>query len=297
MGIWASPAHRFREENVMKNVIVSLVAVAGIAAAASAQTNGSTLRFQVRPAGSDASAWTNNLNVTPGTTVEFRALVTYTGSAAAVGLSNASFQPTVSNWNTASDTLLPFRNVGTSPSTGGVAADSGQYGRILPYASAGISTTNALRGHTNSVSGVTYLRVAQNNTTNWVGVGPTSGTAASNNFNGAGGIAMGQKPSSLVGPADPAFDADTTDVEVLRLAITVGGATQRTLVVDAPQLGIGRDATSGLRRFSWFSSLADTAGSSVFGAVTVETASITVPTPGALALLGMGGLVAGRRRR
>lgn len=282
----------------MKNVIVSLVAVAGIAAAASAQTNGSTLRFQVRPAGSDASAWTSNLNVTPGTTVEFRALITYTGSATAVGLSNASFQPTVSNWSTATDTLLPFRNVGTSPATGGVAADSGQYGRILPYASAGISTTNALRGHTNSVSGVTYLRVAQNNTTNWVGVGPTSGTASANNFNGAGGIATGQKPASLVvAGTDPAFDADTTDVEVLRLAITVGGAAQRTLVVDAPQLGIGRDSVSGLRRFSWFSSLNDNSGSSVFGEVLVQTASITVPTPGALALLGMGGLVAGRRRR
>jgi len=279
----------------MKNVIVSLVAVAGIAAAASAQTNGSTLRFEVRPAGT--AAWSNALSVAPGTTVEFRALITYTGSAAAVGLSNASFQPTVSNWSTATDTLLPFRNVGTSPATGGVAADSGQYGRILPYASAGISTTNALRGHTNNVSGVTYLRVAQNNTTNWVGVGPTSGTASANNFNGAGGIATGQKPASLVGPADPAFDADTTDIEVLRLAITVGGAAQRTLVIDAPQLGIGRDSTSGLRRFSWFSSLTDNLGSSVFGEVLVQSASVTVPTPGALALLGMGGLFAGRRRR
>jgi len=278
----------------MKNVIVSLVAVAGIAAVASAQTNGSTLRFQVRPQG--GGAWSSAIDATPGSTVEFRALVTYTGTATAVGLASASFQPTVSNWNTATDTLLPFRNVGTSPATGGVAADSGQYGRILPYAAAGISTTNALRGHTNNVSGVTYLRIAQNNTTNWVGVGPTSGTAAANNFNGAGGIATGQKPASLVNPdVDPAFDQDTTDIEVIRFAITVGGGADRTLVIDAPQLGI-RFANN-VRQFSWFSSLQDNSGISVYGTVAVETASIHVPTPGALALLGMGGLMAGRRRR
>ena len=278
----------------MKNVIVSLVAVAGIAAVASAQTNGSTLRFQVRPQG--GGAWSSAIDATPGSTVEFRALVTYTGTATAVGLASASFQPTVSNWNSATDTLLPFRNVGTSPATGGVAADSGQYGRILPYAAAGISTTNALRGHTNNVSGVTYLRIAQNNTTNWVGVGPTSGTASANNFNGAGGIATGQKPNSLITPGvDPAFDADLTDVEVIRFAITVGGNADRTLVIDAPQLGIR--FSSNVRQFSWFSSLQDNSGIAVFGGVAVETASIHVPTPGALALLGMGGLMAGRRRR
>lgn len=276
----------------MKNVIVSLVAVAGIAAVASAQTNGSTLVMQVRALGGD---WASSVDVLPGATVEFRALVSYTGSAAAVGLSNAAFQPTVSNWNPGTDTLLPFRNVGTSPATGGVAADSGQYGRILPYAAAGISTVNALRGHTNNVAGVTYLRIAQNNTTNWVGTGPTSGTAAANNFNGAGGIATGQKPAPLVGGSDPAFVQDTSDVEVVRFGLTIGGA-ERTLVVDAPQLGIG--LASGLRRFSWFSSTGDLAGSSVFGSVEVSSASINVvPTPGAFALLGMGGLMAGRRRR
>jgi hypothetical protein len=277
----------------MKNVIVSLVAVAGIAAVASAQTNGSTLVMQVRALGGD---WASSVDVLPGATVEFRALVSYTGSAAAVGLSNAAFQPTVSNWNPGTDTLLPFRNVGTSPATGGVAADSGQYGRILPYAAAGISTVNALRGHTNNVAGVTYLRIAQNNTTNWVGAGPTSGTAAANNFNGAGGIATGQKPAPLVGGTDPAFEQDTTDVEVVRFGLTVGGTEDRSLVVDVPQLSIG--LFNGIRRFSWFSSTGDLAGSSVYGTVEVSSATINVvPTPGALALLGMGGLMAGRRRR
>lgn len=277
----------------MKNVIVSLVAVAGIAAAATAQTNGSNLVIQVRQAGGE---WASSVNILPGATVEFRALVTYTGTATAVGLANAAFQPTISNWNTATDTLLPFRNVGTSPATGGVAADSGQYGRILPYAAAGISTTNALRGHTNNVNGVTFLRIAQNNTTNWVGVGPTSGTAASNNFNGAGGIATGQKPAGLVGGNDPAFVQDTTDVEVVRFGLTIGGTADRSLIVDVPQLGIG--LASGIRRFSWFSSTSDLAGSSVFGAVAVTSATINVvPAPAALALLGMGGLMAGRRRR
>jgi len=293
MGNWAKPAHLVCEEIVMKNVIVSLVALAGIAAVAAAQ-NGTTLRWEARQLGTEA--WSNNINVLPGSTVEFRALLNYTGSAAAFGLSTAVFQPTVSNWNTATDTLLPFRNVGTSPATGGVLADSGNYGRILPFAAAGISTTNALRGHTNNVLGVNYLRVAQNNTTNWVGLGATSGIGAANNFNGAGGIAVGNKPfGSVVAGVDPVFSQATQNVEVLRLAITIGGAADRSLIVDAPLLG--NRLSNNVRSVSWFSSAGDNIGG-VTGAISVETALINVvPTPGALALLGLGGLVTGRRRR
>jgi hypothetical protein len=276
----------------MKNVIVSMVAVAGIAAVASAN---STLRYEVRPVGGE---WASSITVAPGTQVEFRALVTYTGTATPIGLANATFQPTVSNWNAGTDTLAAFRNVGTSPATGGVLANSGQYGRILPYAAAGISTTNALRGHLNTVAGVNFLRVAQNNTTNWAGVSSaTTGTGAANNFNGAGGIATGQKPfSQVVAGVDPAYDLDTTDVEVLRLAITVGGNVERTLQISTPAEGIFRNATSGLRIFSWHATQNDNTGS-VSGPVTIVPASITVPTPGALALLGLGGLAAARRRR
>ncbi len=293
MGNWAKPAHLVCEEIVMKNVIVSLVALAGIAAVAAAQ-NGTTLRWEVRQLGTDA--WSTNLNVLPGSTVEFRALSTYTGSIPAFGISALVFQPTVSNWNSATDTLLPFRNVGTSPATGGVVAGSGNYGRIIPFAVAGISTTNALRGHTNLVAGINYLRVAQNNTTNWVGVGATSGTAGANNTNGAGGIALGNKPFGQVNPlVDPPYSQETQNVEVLRLAITLGGTADRTLTVDAPLPG--HRAVNGVRSVNWHASATDNIGL-VTGAVTIETALINVvPTPGALALLGLGGLVTARRRR
>mgnify|MGYP001482996348 CR=1 FL=1 len=196
----------------MKNVIGTLVAVAGLAAAAHAQT--SIFDVQVRTGG---GAWGSSVDVTPGTTVEARVLVSYNqgNGAAANGLAAANFQPTISNW-TAGDAVLPFLNQGTSPATGGVEDASGAYGRVLPYAAPGISAANQLIVHQNNVGGVNYARIAQTPTTNWFG----SGTLA-NNLNGSGSITTGQKSQSLTTPADPAYSTATQDLVLFKFAFTV----------------------------------------------------------------------------
>lgn len=284
--------------------LIALIALTGLASGLSAQTNNSVLRFEVRPVGT--SDWSSDIEVTPGTVVEFRGVLSYVGSAPAVGLQRANFQPTLSNWSS-SDVLQPFRNWGLSTiptppgqPASGVDLNSGEYGRINPYAFAGITFNNALRGHTNLVAGTNYLRVAQANATNWVGVGPTSGTDAANNFNGVSGLALGQRPPTLSGQPEPTFVAATTDVEVVRLAVRLNAFGERTIVVDAPIEGFSAAAVdSDLRGVAWYTSLQSTGapGSLTWGSVSVTTATIRVPTAGTLALLGLGGAFAGRRRR
>jgi len=291
-------------QGLLRRCSVAVIALAGLATGLNAQTNDSVLRFEVREVGQ--TDWSTAVDVAPGTVVEFRGVLTYTGSAPAVGLQRANFQPTVSNW-TGADVLQPFRawGVSTLPTppgvpASGVAANSGEYGRILPYAFAGISQVNALRGHTNNVAGINYLRVAQADATNWVGVGPTTGVDASNNFNGVLGLALGQRPPSISGQADPNFVQETTDVEVVRLAIQVNGGTTRTLVVDAPIEGFSAASiNSDIRGVAWYTSLQSTGapGSLTWGSVTIAPAMIRVPNPGTLAIVGFTALLAPRRRR
>jgi hypothetical protein len=274
----------------MKNVLVGIVAAAGLATVASAQ---STLKFEVRPVG--GTEWVSNLSVAPGTQVEFRALISYTGTATNFGFSSGVFQPTIKNWNTGLDTLASFVNQGGG-AAGGVDAGAG-YGRIRPFSQPGISSTNFLRGHINNRPDGTYLRIAQNNTTNWAGVGPTSGTGAVNNFNGSGGVTLTQKSANnvIVG-TDPAYNPAIQNVELVRFAFTVGGLAERTLEVSTPAESIQRNATSGLRVFNWYATATESAGS-LRTTAEIIPAFVTVPTPGALALVGLGGLVVARRRR
>jgi len=279
----------------MKNVIVGMVAVAGIAAIASAQ---STLVFQVRTAGSSDS-WASSINALPGQSVEFRALISYTGTTAPAGLATANMQPTVSNWNlnAPGDSLNAFANLGGNSAAPGAIGITNPYGRPVPFAAAGVSTTNILRGHTQTIAGVRYLRVAQNLTTNWVGVGATSGIGAANNFNSAGGVAISQVPFGNQTVAAP-FNTQLVDIEVLRLAITLGADTSlRTMEVDAPLLGLRLNAATGLRQFAWFRTQTENVASLQTSIITTTAFINVVPTPGALALLGLGGIVAVRRRR
>ncbi|MFN7613786.1 MAG: hypothetical protein ACK5P8_01190, partial [Phycisphaerae bacterium] len=67
----------------MKNVIVSMVALAGLATGAMAQLNetvGGRLSFQVW----NGSSWASTVDAAPGSTVQVRAVVSYTGTNTAV---------------------------------------------------------------------------------------------------------------------------------------------------------------------------------------------------------------------
>lgn len=299
----------------MKNVIGSLVAVAGLAAAAHAQPLATLLKYEARVfnAGNDAG-WGSAIDVNPGTRVEVRALVSYTGTGTVGGLSQIVFQPLVQGW-TAGEALITNADTGQAgPATGiGPVGGSrstpigtvdnlpGVYGRITPWGANATNTSTFLRGHVGTGTAAGMLRIAQNHITNWIGSGATSGSTANNNFNGGGGVSVAQiaVPSRL--PSDPASNLGQTGLVVFKFAFVLSSSTDvRSLSVDTPQNGLGRTLVSGayVDNIQWFNS--PTSGDADFTRMGAETCAATiniVPTPATLALMGLGGLVAGRRRR
>ncbi|MCX5690604.1 MAG: PEP-CTERM sorting domain-containing protein [Planctomycetota bacterium] len=271
--------------------------MAGCAAAgAKAQTTQLDVQTSV-----DGINWSSgNRAVQPGTTVSFRFMVSYvsSGTATPFGFSNLTFQPTISNVTT-SDTLRPFAANGNNTNGGSVLdTPNGPFGRISPFASTGPTTSDPYIGHRQTVSGANYLRIARSAITNWVGLGSTTGTAAVNNFNGAGGVVCVQKGASLVSGSDPAFSRQISNLVLLKLAFTLGISTDlRTLTIDAPALGMTRNASTGAREASWFSSSTDNFGG-IKTPVQVNSATLTVvPAPASIGVLFIGGAAMVRRRR
>jgi hypothetical protein len=261
----------------------------------------------------DGTTWTNSLEFNPndvGRRVLVRASVSWlaNGGPSPIGFASLTWQPVISNVRD-SETIAPFANAGNNLNGGGVDLDStpldGPYGRVRPFAATGPSGLNfySIQRHTNGSGGApatSYLRIARNDITNWAGVGPTSGTAAANNFNGAGGVACVQKGVGNVGSADPAFAYGTQDIVIFQFALDVGTLTpgeHRNLGVAAPLEGMSRNSTTGERKANWFTSSSDNFGD-LEGAVVVNEAHINlVPSPASLTLLGLANVAFSSRRR
>jgi uncharacterized protein (TIGR03382 family) len=325
--------NRLSEENVMKNVIVSLIAVAGMSVAANAQL----MKMLVS---TDGVNFSNQVNAVSGQTVQVLVTASYTGTSNAIaGFGSANFQPTVSNWH-AADTLLPLRQGGNTLPVGGggmiqpqfyvgttagsgspvhAAYVPGTYGRVNPMGRTFLGATDQLLTgfvHVDPAgpgSG-TFLRIAQASNTNWIGgAGNTSGGSGVNcaqlysvgrttddpdfwgnhelTFDPAGGWDVGVRIAAL--------DVRRQNVELFRFAFTLDGtAGARDMTVDAPLAGQQFDAASQSRYMGFYNNASNT-GPGFLTPVTVQTGLIhvNVPTPASLALLGLGGLVVGRRRR
>ncbi len=290
----------------MKNVI-GLIAVAGLAAAASAQ-NVAQLRYETSVNG---GAWTAGANTAlPGQRVEVRAVVSYIGSGTTSGLAQIVFQPTVSNWG-AGDVLRTNSVVGlagpgymatgigpwgsaVSTPQGQVADAPGVYGRISPWGSANqTSTSSFLRGHTHTVNGVSYLRIAQNQTTNWFGAG-----SASNNVTGNAGVSIAQGVLSGRPTTFPAPVLTDQNLVVFKFGFDLGAdAADRSLTIDTPANGIGQNGTPLTQNVLFFGSAGESVGSIRGGAEVLSATVRIVPAPASLALMGLGGLMVARRRR
>lgn len=302
----------------MKSLFYGLFAVAGLTIAANAGT--SRLNIQLSK---DGINWSSFATVNHMTGDSSRVLVRYSmswipsasDSVVPIGLANFTFQPTFANVRE-SDLLAPFAVSGTNMNGGGIDLDDnpldGPFGRLRPFAASGPAATNApslgnrYMVHTyfsNFGSGPAerFYRIARNDITRWIGMGPTTGTVAINNFNGMGGLSITQKGSSFVTPNDPAFNGSINNVVIMQLAIdvgVVGPEGYHAIVLDAPIFGVGGiNATTGLREASWFLNPSDSFGQ-IKGVVTVATAQIDIiPGPGTLAFLWLGGFAEGRRRR
>lgn len=284
----------------MKKVIVSMLAVAGMAMAANAADT--TIKYEVSSDG--GSTWSSSVNALPGTAIQVRARVIYSGQTPVFGLSQIVFQPIVSNW---ADTLATsgagagqIGPVGGSRTTplGTVDDASGAFGRITPFGANAVNTSTYVRGHVGTGANAGMLRIAQANITNWIG----SGTGA-NNQTGVAGVSVAQIAPGTRLPTDPAYN-DSNDVVVFKFGFTLNSSSAaRTLGIDTPAGGLGTETSAttghlGEVYASWFTSSTAAQGTRLYGSVGTEGASVNVvPAPGALALVGLGGLVATRRRR
>ena len=263
----------------------------------------------------DGVVWSDNTEIQLGAgetrTVLVRALVTWVGTQVPTGFASLTWQPAFGNVRHGIDSVQGFANQGNNTNGGSVVLDGtpldGPFGRISPFASSGPSVGSAQRyqpiAHSGGSGGAPagdYLRIARNDITRWMGTGPTSGTAAVNNFNGAGGIACVQKSQGNVGSADPAYEPRITNVAIFQIALTVGGVADGTThIIDllAPTDGMSRNTTTGDRQASWFSGGGDNSGS-LKGTVLVDPGTITItPAPGAITLFACGVFAAARRRR
>lgn len=276
----------------MKSVIASLVAVAGMSVAANAVVN-TNVTWQVSL---DGTNWGSSVNASAGTQVQARALVTYTGTGTPFGLASFVFQPTVSN-GLATDTFAAFINGGAGSNTStppGVIqpGDTASFGRVVPWGRSATTSTSAITGffHSNpNGDGINYLRIAQHQVTSWIGgVGNTSGGS---------GVNIAQLSNVGRTTSDPAFNSSLSNVYVFKFGITLGTGHAADMVVDSPANAFGNfNSSTGDREVYWWGDMNEATGS-IRGTPLITTAVIHVPTPASLALLGLGGLAIGRRRR
>jgi len=260
---------------------IALVAAAGIAASANAQNT--KLIFE---ASVNGGPWTMNLaEANPGDVVKIRlsaALINYNGTRSILGFSGITLQPTLSGWNAGSgDTVAGFDAFSDTRAGGGVAA--GGNGRQFPFNTGAPMTTS-------SPSGEATTFVDGGNTLRWSGALNTAGGSTLTR-----GLGLAQQTQGLLGGD---FSTSTNPV-LFVYQVTIGasraGAADGSefLTASAPLNLIN------LARGSWYT--AANGLNTVNAAVTTDTIMPVriniVPTPGALALLGLGGLVAGRRRR
>jgi hypothetical protein len=245
-----------KQSHSIRALCFALVASAGQASAQDAVT---TLNLQVS---TDGINWTNGLDLEASSAtrrVLFRASASWSSDTepAPLGLSGLTFQPIFAGFREA-DAIAPFVNTGNNLTGGGVTIDStpmdGPFGRVIPFAAIG-SSTRSYVVHVHNAAGL-YLRIARNDITRWIGTGPTSGTAAVNNFNGAGGVVIAQKAINAPrSSADPAFLYGTQDIVLFQIALDIApnaGSAMLDLSIDVPPMAMQRNAVTNLPEALWF---------------------------------------------
>lgn len=302
----------------MKNVIVSMLAVAGMASLASAQVeaNGGRLTFQVW----NGAAWTNAVDVLPGARVEVRVVASYIGTRTDLfAMGEALYQPTFSNAdNTGAgaqqDQIGAFRNGGNGGnSVAGsmltVAEGDGgnslaDYGRVrfggTANSATGSNTMTSFRhsGGSDGAPAGSWIRMAGTFVASWPQALPTTTTA--DNINRIlRGISAQQQSQAL----NSTFHVQgTSGLVIFRQAITLSDdPAVRTLqfssfIESARRVG-GTTSTDDTRYMTWQTGAADSGTHRTGVTYVPANINVIIPTPASAALMGLGGLIAARRRR
>lgn len=308
----------------MKTMIRAMLVVVGAATAARAADT--TIKYEVS---TDGLNWSTSVDALPGTQIQVRTRVVWTGATPVYGLGQVGFQPVVSGW-TLSDHLETTAGTPTNPNnslnpsgngpggvgplggaltnpTGSVPDAPGVWGRVTPFGAIAYGTSNYLRGFLGTGTAAGLLRIAQAQTTNWIGVGPTSGPSASNNFSGVAGVTTAQPSPGLIAgdPRYPAF-LPGTDVVVFKFGFTIGASSgPRDLSISTPERGLYHEGGSvqnpslfGKTKTFWYLSPDDIGSTAFYDSFAAEGAFVhVIPTPGGGMFALAAGVLAMRRRR
>ncbi|MBL8964751.1 MAG: PEP-CTERM sorting domain-containing protein [Phycisphaerae bacterium] len=239
----------------MKNVL-ALIAVAGLATAASAQS-----KLDLVFSTDSGTTWFDNVNVTPGSTVWVGVIMSIPTQY--YGISGARYNIVSNNgqWDIGGNDTTDF-----TPGKGS-ATDA----RLAGFDFGGQTQV--------AFEAAGSLRIDAKGDT---GNNPNAGISTSQNTPGALGTNFNTNKSALV----------------YRFAVNTHGGRP-----GAGEQLIFRieDGTSGVNQitsFKGYETSGSTSGSDILGGVEGDTGTITfVPAPASLALVGLAGIAAGRRRR
>ena len=295
--------------SVVRNALAATLSIAASAGTAPAQQATTIVNLQVS---ADGINWANRLDLNASSQTQrvlFRTTVSWRSDTLPepLGFANMVIQPIFGGFRGA-DSIAPFAALGNNTSGGSVVLDStpldGPFGRLSPYAGAGsISADASYIVHVHNGTGGAppgrYLRIARNDVTRWIGTGPnTIGTAAANNFNGAGGMTIVQKPLGLRMPDDPPFHYATQNIVVLQLGLDIAPTLPGQMLdlsADIPLLAFSRDATTSRVNVGWYR---DESVFMQYTAINVIPAAIHIPVPSVFAAASLAAVpLLGRRRR
>jgi hypothetical protein len=319
----AVSAHR-REQMKM---IVLLSALAGSAGGAVAQGTlpAYPLESEIRLEVWNGSSWGNTVNASPGQQVEYRVVMNYTGTRTnLLGLGSSRYQVSFSNADnsgTSRDTLAQFPANGFSNYTNNMlSAADGANGAVLPaygrvtygfIAQSDFfhsnSLTNYRHGGDSAQAGApagSWLRVGGSFVTQWplATLGVADANSTNLNYIARGLNATQQSMMTGVGNfPNTYFVGGVNNLVVFRHAITLSDSQSlRTIdlsIVEGSLIRAGSTNSADDRRYLTWHEFAAADVGSYRTAVAIVPATIVVPTPGALALVGVTGLFVARRRR
>ncbi|HLP83931.1 MAG TPA: hypothetical protein VK157_06235 [Phycisphaerales bacterium] len=296
-----------------------------LASTAFAQLNeavGAQLTAQVfNPA---TGTWGSSLSTFTGSRVEYRYVVSYTGTNTSVlALGGITYQPTMSNADnsgtgTAIDQMQPWRT-GSTPiltraegANGGALSSYGrvQYGATAMTAALGNALTTFRHGGGAPVNGAptgSWLRVSGSSVTTWpaatLPTGASATAAALNSINR--GVISNQLSSRnpITGAFNTHWMGGVTNLVVFRGAVQLSDlpGSVSFSIADGSLMRLGGAGSADDRRYmSWQIGIYDN-GSWRVG-VTVAPATVTivgglVPSPSVPIIAGMALAYAARRRR